>query len=127
MKGFCLVFLLLAWAPTSTDAQVLRMPLPELADNQEMLVLEVDLAPGQKGSPHRHDAHVFVYVLEGRVNMAVAGGEVQTLGPGEMFYEEPGDVHSVSDNASETEPARILVHMIRTAGTPVTTPVPNQE
>jgi quercetin dioxygenase-like cupin family protein len=110
-------------APGLCSAQVLQMPLPELPANQEMLVLEVDLPPGRVGAPHRHDAHVFVYVLEGRVHMQVEGGELKTLGVGETFYESPSDVHSVSSNASESEPARILVHMIRTAGTPVSTPV----
>jgi len=114
--------LALAVLPASGAAQVLRMPLPTLPENQEVLVLEVALAPGQTGSPHRHDAHVFVYVLEGRVDMQVEGGELETLSPGETFYESPDDVHSVSANASDTEPARFLVYMIRTAGTPVTIP-----
>jgi quercetin dioxygenase-like cupin family protein len=104
------------------DAQVLTMPLPPLPTNQEMRILEIDLAPGQTSRPHRHDAHVFVYVLEGRVHMQVEGGERMTLSRGETFYEAPGDVHTVSDNASATEPARILVYMIRTAGTPVSVP-----
>lgn len=113
--------LALACAGT-TEAQVMTKPLPPLPADQEMLVLELELAPGQASTPHRHDAHVFVYVLEGRVRMQVEGGEVLTLGVGEMFYESPDDVHTVSDNASDTEPARILVHMLRTAGTPVTVP-----
>lgn len=107
----------------AADGPLMNMPLPQLAENQEVLVLEVDLAPGQGSAPHRHDAHVFVYVLEGTVNMQVAGGELVTLSVGEMFYENPGDIHSVSQNASATEPAKILVHMIRTIGTPVSTQV----
>jgi quercetin dioxygenase-like cupin family protein len=127
MKHLCLLATLFVLNPITSAAagQVLRMPLPELPENQEMLILEIDLAPGQTSRPHRHDAHVFVYVLEGRVKMQVEGGEVVTLGPGETFYESPGDVHTVSDNASDTEPARFLVHMIRTAGTPVSTAVPD--
>jgi quercetin dioxygenase-like cupin family protein len=64
-----------------------------------------------------------VYVLEGQVNMRVADGELVTLSPGEMFYEIPSNIHSVSQNASATEPAKFLVHMIKTVGAPVTTPV----
>ncbi|NNF29157.1 MAG: cupin domain-containing protein [Gemmatimonadetes bacterium] len=108
-------------APVQAQA-VLQTPLPPLPDDQEMLVLEVDLAPGQSSQPHRHNAHVFVYVLEGTVNMQVEGGELMTLSPGEMFYENPDDIHTVSANASDSEPARILVHLIKTAGAPVTTP-----
>ena len=103
----------------------LTLPLPELAENQEILVLEVDLAPGQASAPHRHNAHVVVYVLEGRVNMQIAGGELVTLSPGETFHESPDDIHTVSQNASDTESAKILVHMIKTVGVPVSTPVPN--
>ncbi len=56
--------------------------------------------------------------------MQVAGGELQTLGPGEMFYESPDDIHTVSQNASDTEPAKFIVHIIKTVGAPVTTPAP---
>lgn len=108
---------------SSVSGQVLQMPLSDMPDNPEMRIVVVDLAPGQASEPHRHNAHVFVYVLEGRVNMQVGGGELQTLGPGETFYESPSDVHAVSANASDSEPARFLVHMIRSAGTPVSTPV----
>jgi quercetin dioxygenase-like cupin family protein len=65
---------------------------------------------------------VFVYVLEGSVLMQVAGGETQTLQAGEVFYEKPGDVHTVSGNASETEPATILVFMLKDEGAPVSMP-----
>ena len=109
---------------TVADAQLTTRPLPGLPENQEMRVVEINLAPGQPSSPpHRHNAHVFVYVLEGRVNMQVAGGELVTLSAGEMFYENPDDIHAVSENASDTEPAKFLVHMIKTIGVPVTTPV----
>ena len=108
----------------AADAQLITMPLPGLLENQEMRVVEINLAPGQPSSPpHRHNAHVFVYVLEGRVNMQVAGGELVTLSAGETFYENPDDIHAVSENASDTEPAKFLVHMIKTIGVPVTTPV----
>jgi len=97
--------------------------LPELPENQEMLVVEVNLEPGEGSSPHRHNAYVFVYILEGKVNMQVDGQEMVTLSPGEMFYENPDNIHMVSQNASDTETAKFLVHLIRTAGTPVSVPV----
>ena len=55
--------------------------------------------------------------------MQVAGGELVTLSPGEMFYEDPDDIHVVSQNASDTESAKFLVHIIKTIGMPVTTQV----
>lgn len=108
------------------EAQLLNMPLPALPADQEVLVLEVNLAPGQESAPHRHNAHVFVYVLEGRVNMQVAGGDLVTLSPGEVFYENPADIHMVSQNASDTDPAKFLVHIIKRVGVPVSTPVSNR-
>lgn len=104
------------------NGPLLNFPLPPLGDDNEILVLEINLEPGQSSSPHRHNAHVFVYVLEGLVNMQVAGGELQTLGPGEMFYENPDDIHAVSANASDTEPAKFLVHILKKVGVPVSAP-----
>ena len=90
--------------------------------NQEIVVLEVTYEPGAASDAHRHNAHTIVYVLEGMVKMAVAGGETQTLGPGEVFYETPDDIHSVSMNASDTEPAKILVFFLKEKGAPTTVP-----
>ena len=108
--------------PAPAQPQLLSLPLPDIPDDPEALVIEVELAPGQASQPHRHHAYVFVYVLEGVVEMQVAGGELQRLSAGEMFHETPADVHTVSRNPSTTERARILVHFIKEAGAPVTTP-----
>ena len=105
------------------EGQLLNMPLPALPENQEILVSEVNVAPGQESAPHRHNAHVVVYVLEGQINMQVAGGKLVTLSPGDIFYENPNDIHSVSQNASDTESAKFLVHIIKTVGVPISTPV----
>ena len=126
LKAGVLLILIGLGAPVSpAAAQLLNVPMADLPDNQELLVVEVELAPGQASNPHRHNDHEAVYVLEGVVHMQVAGGELMTLSPGEMFYETPQDIHAVSANASDTEPAKILVHIIKTVGTPVTTLVPN--
>ena len=92
------------------------------ASNQEIVVLEVTYPPGVASDSHRHNAHTIVYVLEGRVKMAVKGGETQTLGPGEVFYETPDDIHTVSMNASDTEPAKILVFFLKEKGAPASEP-----
>jgi quercetin dioxygenase-like cupin family protein len=92
------------------------------ATNQEIVVLEVTYPPGNRSESHRHNAHTLVYVLEGTVKMAVEGGETRTLGPGEMFYESPDDIHTVSMNASDTEPAKILVYFLKERGAASTEP-----
>jgi len=90
--------------------------------NQEILVLEVNYEAGNDSPVHRHNAHTIVYVLEGTVIMQVAGGELQTLGPGDVFYETPNDIHSVSRNASDTESAKILVFFLKEKDAATTEP-----
>ena len=90
---------------------------------KEVVVTTVEYAPGGSSPPHRHNAQVFVYVLEGHVKMQVQGGPLLTLGPGETFYENPTDIHTVSANASTTEKARFLAIVIKDKDKPITTQV----
>ena len=80
---------------------------------KEGMVLTVEYAPGASTEAHRHEAHTFVYVLEGAIVMQVQGGEAVTLKAGQTFYESPTDVHTVSRNASATEPAKFLVFFVK--------------
>jgi quercetin dioxygenase-like cupin family protein len=93
---------------------------------KEVTVSTVEYPPGASSPPHRHDAQVFVYVLQGKVIMQVKGGPRMTLGPGEMFYESPTDIHSVSANASSTEPAKFLVFMLKDKGAQTRSVAPDQ-
>lgn len=87
---------------------------------KELLLTEVQVLPGGASAPHRHDANVLVYVLEGSLVMQVEGQEPVTIGPGETFYEGPDDVHLQSANASSTQPARFLAFLVKDKGRPVT-------
>jgi quercetin dioxygenase-like cupin family protein len=93
-------------------------------DGKEGVMLTVEYPPGVASAAHRHNANTFVYVLEGSVVMAVNGGKETTLTAGQTFYESPSDVHSVSRNASDTRPAKILVVMAKDVGAPATLPAP---
>jgi quercetin dioxygenase-like cupin family protein len=120
----CLAGLLLIAAFATADAQdavknVFQTDVGDVTD-QEILVLEVNYPPGNDSPVHRHNAHTIVYVLEGTVVMQVKGSEPQTLGPGEVFYETPEDVHTVSRNASDTESAKILVFFLKGRGAATT-------
>jgi quercetin dioxygenase-like cupin family protein len=88
--------------------------------DKEVLMLTVEYVPGGASLPHRHDAQVFVYVLQGAVVMQIAGGPAVTLHEGQTFYEGPADVHLVSANASKTKPAKILVFIVKDKNAPVT-------
>lgn len=94
---------------------------------KEMVVSRIEQAPGAIGRPHRHFAQVFVYMLEGKAVMQVKGGPRMTLGPGQTFYENPSDIHAVSDNASKTEPAAFLAFLIKDKGKPQTVPVTQEQ
>ncbi|MFL6691798.1 MAG: cupin domain-containing protein [Ramlibacter sp.] len=90
----------------------------ELADipGKEALVLTVEFPPGGEDPVHRHDAHGFIYVLEGQIEMAVNGGKPLTLRAGDTFYEGPRDIHTVGRNASKTKRARILAVLVKNTG-----------
>jgi quercetin dioxygenase-like cupin family protein len=92
--------------------------------DQEGVVLTVEYAPGASSGKHRHNAHTFVYVLEGAVVMQVEGGEAVTLGSGQTFYESPTDIHIVSKNASDSQAAKFLVVFVKDKGAPPNVPVP---
>ena len=105
MIAVCLGALTLA----AQNAKITPMLTKELAEmpGKEASMVTVEYAPGGLSAAYRHNAHVFVYVLEGTVVMQLKGGREVTLGPGQTFYESPEDVHAVSRNASKTKPAKL--------------------
>lgn len=88
---------------------------------KEVLIITVEYPPGAADPVHRHDAHGFIYVLEGSIVMQVKGGKEVTLTRGQTFYEGPDDIHIVGRNASRTEPAKFLVLFVKQTGTPLLT------
>ena len=89
---------------------------------KEAVMITVEHVPGGSSAIHRHNAHAFVYVLEGSVVMQLKGGPPVTLTPGQSFYAGPDDVHLVDRNASTTRPAKFLVVLIKKKGTPALVP-----
>jgi quercetin dioxygenase-like cupin family protein len=127
MKHFLayLAAVLMLAAVSAEAADVKQLFAIDLADypGKEGLMLEVSYPPGAQDMAHRHDAHAFVYVLEGQIIMQVKGQPAVTLKAGQTFYEGPTDVHVVGRNASSTEPARFVVVLMKAKGSPVLTPV----
>jgi quercetin dioxygenase-like cupin family protein len=82
----------------------------------------VEYPPGSTDPIHRHNAHWFIYVLEGSIVMQVRGGRETILTPGQTFYEGPDDVHVVGRNASQTKPAKFVVFFVKDKGSPVLVP-----
>ena len=124
IPGIALVFafgalgVLSAQPARAVDPIVMPLMQKDLADlpGKEVLMITVDYPPGTVEHIHRHDAHAFVYVLEGTIVMGVRGGKEVTLTPGQTFYEGPTDVHTVGRNASTTKPAKFVVVLLKKKG-----------
>ena len=110
-------------APQASVTSLTSKDLPEFP-GKEVLMITVDYPPGSVDPIHRHNAHAFIYVLEGSIIMQVKGGKEVTLTPGQTFYEGPNDIHVVGRNASTTKPAKFVVFFIKEKGAPVLVPAP---
>jgi quercetin dioxygenase-like cupin family protein len=119
----------LAFFLTSTlmaqEAKVTPLMSKDLTEcpGKEGLMITVEYPPGASDPVHRHNAHAFLYVLEGSIVMQVRGGKEVTLTPGQSFYEGPNDIHTVGRNASSTKPAKFVVFLVKDKGAPVLVPV----
>ena len=116
---------LIAGTLIAQDAQVTPLISKDLADlpRKEGLMISVVYPPGASDPIHRHNAHAFVYVLEGSIVMQLKGGKEVTLTPGQTFYEGPNDIHTLGRNASITKPAKFIVVLLKDKGAPVLVPV----
>jgi quercetin dioxygenase-like cupin family protein len=107
-------------APPVAARQVFSEVLPNVPGKRLSLV-QVTYQPGAKSSSHAHAGSVYAFVLSGKIR-----SEVSTLGPakvyaaGEGFFEAPGSVHRVSENASDTEPASLLAIFVADDGAQLT-------
>jgi quercetin dioxygenase-like cupin family protein len=106
------------------EAKVTELMSKDLTNipGKEGLMITVDYPPGSVDPIHRHNAHAFVYVLEGSIVMQVRGGKEVTLTPGQTFYEGPDDVHVIGRNASKSKPAKFVVFFVKDKGAPVLVP-----
>ena len=115
---------LMPGAMVAQEAKVTQLLSKDLTNlpGEEGLMLIVEYPPGSKDAVHRHNAHGFIYVLEGSIVMQVRGGRETTLTPGRTFYEGPNDVHVVGRNASQTKPAKFVVFFVKEKDAPVLVP-----
>jgi quercetin dioxygenase-like cupin family protein len=119
-----LLLCLVPGAVMAEEAKVATLMSRELTGipGREALMITVEYAPGGSDPVHRHNAQALIYVLEGSVVMQVKGGKEVALAAGQTFYEGPDDVHVVGRNASETEPATLLVFFVKDKGAPLVVP-----
>jgi quercetin dioxygenase-like cupin family protein len=108
--------------PPSKVTALMKQAIAEFPGH-EVTMLTLDIPPGGGSPAHRHPGHyAFGYVLEGAYKIKVGDGPEKVLHKGEAFYEAPGELHAVSGNASDTEPAKVLVVMVVESGKPLTVP-----
>lgn len=119
--GLCLI----SGTLMAQAAEVTPLMSKDLTDipGKEVVMITVEKAPGGSDPIHRHNAHGFIYVLEGSIVMQVEGGKEVTLTPGQTWYEGPDDVHVVGRNASSTKPVKFLVVLVKDKGAPILVPV----
>jgi quercetin dioxygenase-like cupin family protein len=111
-------------ANAAPEAEVTTLMSKDLADfpGKEGTMILVTYPPGNVDPVHRHNAHSFIYVLEGSIVLGLRGGKEVTLKPGQTFYEGPNDIHTVGRNASRTKPARFVVVLLKDKGAPILVP-----
>ncbi len=116
---------LIAGGLFAQDAQVTPLMSKDLPEypGKEAVMITVVYPPGASDPIHRHNAHAFVYVLEGAVVMQLKGGKEITLTPGQTFYEGPNDIHVIGRNPSTTKPAKFVVVLLKNKDAPVLVPV----
>jgi quercetin dioxygenase-like cupin family protein len=108
--------------PPTKVTPLMKQAIPEYPGH-EVTMITLDIPPGGGSGPHRHPGHhTFGYVLDGAYKIKVEDGPERVLRKGESFYEAPGQLHAVSQNASTTEPAKVLVLQLVESGKPATVP-----
>lgn len=91
-------------------------------------VVEVSIAAGQEGLPHRHPGSAIVYVLEGTYELGLDDKPTEIFKAGESFYEPSGCLHRVSRNPSKTEPTKLVAVILHPRDAKeVATPEPQEK
>ncbi|MBD9591019.1 cupin domain-containing protein [Pseudomonas sp. PDM03] len=95
--------------PAGKVTVVFDRPIPNIP-GKSMKGVVVEYGPGAASPAHTHPKTAFIYatVLEGSFRIKIKDKPEKIYNVGENFVEEPGSVHEVSANASDTQPARLL-------------------
>ncbi|MFI6737080.1 cupin domain-containing protein [Nonomuraea sp. NPDC050451] len=102
--------------PTETLSILLQQALPNVKGKTFTSAI-VDFPPGSRAVPHRHgDSFVYAYVLGGTFRSQISGEPVGTFHEGEHWVEPPGAHHVLTENTSQTKPAKLLVIFISNTG-----------
>jgi quercetin dioxygenase-like cupin family protein len=121
--GLLLAQVLQAENSSGGNKVVLKHDLPDVSlKDWALTAVEVTYGPGENSAAHRHPGITVGYVLEGEIRSKIGDGPEQTYTPGQMFFENPNELHAVSGNASSTKPAKLLALLFAEKGKPLTIP-----
>jgi quercetin dioxygenase-like cupin family protein len=91
---------------------------------KSLQAVTVSYPPGAKSASHYHakSAFIMAYVITGAIRSQLEGEPARVYHAGETWSEAPGAHHTISENASATEPAELLaVFLLDTGDGPLTT------
>jgi quercetin dioxygenase-like cupin family protein len=112
--------------PPVVVKQAFQEKLPNVP-GKTLTGVHVTYAPGGKSSSHAHAGSVYAYVLSGKIRSENSvTGPVRVYSAGEGFFEPPGSVHTISENASDTEPASLLAIFVADDGATLSRPATKQ-
>lgn len=101
---------------SETLRPLLRQDLPNFPGHTFTSAI-VDFGPGVRAAPHTHgDAFVYAYVLKGSVRSQLDDEPAKVYRTGEVWFENPGARHRLTENVSSTEPASLLVVFVAPTG-----------
>jgi quercetin dioxygenase-like cupin family protein len=106
--------------PIGSSVPISSKALPNVP-GKRVTIVRVTYAPGGYTPPHRHAGSVIAYVTAGTIRSQLAGGPVESFKAGDSFFEPPGAIHLVSENASTTEPAELIAVFVADEGATLTT------
>ncbi|RDH74154.1 cupin domain-containing protein [Mycolicibacterium moriokaense] len=110
----------------SGENPIVRTAFDQLTNvpGKSLVGMTVTYPPGAKSGAHRHARSAFItaYVISGAIRSQVEGEPARVYHAGETWNEAPGAHHTISENASATEPAELLaVFLVDTGDGPLTT------
>ena len=117
---------LTAGTATASENETVTMLLNQVlegVEDKEVNIVQVEVPAGFETPRHLHPGHMFMYVLEGTVELDVEGQTTVQLAAGDAAYEIPG-IPMIGRNLSTTDGARLLIFALGDVGAPIELPAP---